>query len=86
MTNENSQNSQQNLYCKLCDYYSFRKSDYKKHLLTDKHIKLQNNYVILAENSQKTLIKCYNCNECDKTFKHQSSLWNHKKIDRKTKT
>ncbi len=30
------------LYCKLCDYKTCRKSQYERHLLTDKHKKHEN--------------------------------------------
>jgi len=62
-----SQKSKPNFYCECCDYTTSRKSDYNKHLATDKH-KLKQN---------KTE-KSYEC-ECGKNYKHKQSLFNHKK-------
>ena len=57
--------------CETCDYITCKKSDYTKHLTTRKH-KLRSNTI---ENSP--CIKDFKC-DCGKTYKHQSSLWNHK--------
>jgi hypothetical protein len=62
-----SQKSKPNFYCECCDYTTSRKSDYNKHLATDKH-KLKQN---------KTE-KSYDC-ECGKSYSLRSSLFNHKK-------
>jgi hypothetical protein len=62
-----SQKSKPNFYCECCDYTTSRKSDYNKHLATDKH-KLKQN---------KTE-KSYEC-ECGKNYSLRSSLFNHKK-------
>lgn len=57
--------------CIACDYTTCKKSDYTKHLSTRKH-KLRSN---TTENSP--IVKDFKC-DCGKTYKHQSSLWNHK--------
>jgi hypothetical protein len=58
--------------CEACDYVTCKKSDYTKHLLTRKHT-LQIN-----TNGNSLNIRDFKC-ECGKIYKHQSSLWNHKK-------
>lgn len=67
--------------CECCDYNTSKKSDYIKHLTTRKH-KIRSEY---EKYEKKSLVnknvqneKSYVC-ECGKSYKHQSSLWNHKK-------
>ena len=57
--------------CETCDYSTCKKSDYTKHLTTRKH-KLRSNTIEISP-----CIKDFKC-DCGKTYKHQSSLWNHK--------
>jgi hypothetical protein len=59
--------SHNNFYCEKCDYICFRKNDFEKHLLTQKHI------------AQKCLVKVadYTCS-CGKKYKHKQSLNRHK--------
>ena len=66
--------------CKFCNYNTFSKKDYNKHLLTDKHKKLQNTSLDEQKNPKNPVIddRLYKCN-CGKSYKHQSSLCNHKK-------
>ena len=74
MDNENSQNSQQYFYCEICDYKSFRNSDYNKHLATRKHLESKND----NEKSQK-VSNVYICGTCGNSYKYQSGLCKHKK-------
>jgi len=55
--------------CKLCDYVTFRKSNYDKHLLTRKH---------KSSNMEKTIV-CFHCKICSKEYKTQSGMWKHEK-------
>ena len=59
--------------CEKCDYVTSKKSDFNKHLSTRKH-KIRSS---VKEISQ--CLKDFKCG-CGKEYKHQSSLWNHKKI------
>ena len=76
-TNYFSPNSQSIKYsCKKCDFYSNKISDYKKHCLTLKHLRL-------TEANKKSpeslsIEKNYKC-ECGKIYNHKSSLCKHKK-------
>lgn len=70
MLTQNSQKISKKFYCKKCDYYANRKSDYNKHLQTKKH----NTYIDL----QNDLPKLFAC-ICGKKYKHRQSLNNHKK-------
>ena len=68
--------------CIQCDYNTFHKNDFNKHLLTSKHKRLINT----NQNSQKNPIdNLYMC-DCGKSYKHTSSLWKHKKICIKPET
>ena len=61
-----------NYECKHCNYITMRKSQYDRHLSTAKHqIRTNTNLIV------PTSYKVYRC-ECEKIFKHASSLWNHK--------
>ena len=59
--------------CELCHYSTSRKSQYDRHLTTDKHKILQN------PTSIQNNIKTYTCC-CGKIYKHSSTLYTHKKI------
>ena len=59
--------------CKCCHYNTYKKGDYGRHIQTGKH---KNNELLI--NISETSIKSYIC-ECGKTYKHNQSLYNHKK-------
>ena len=61
--------------CELCDYFTCNKKDYKKHLLTIKHISLINP----TQKSPKCPKTEFIC-PCGKKYKHSSTLSKHKKI------
>ena len=61
--------------CKHCEYITTRFSQYNRHLLTTKH----KNIISLAPTNENIINKKYICNNCNKSYKHHSSLWNHKK-------
>jgi hypothetical protein len=63
--------------CLICDYYTSRKSQYDRHVLSDKHKKVSKD----DAKSYKNVPKCsetYYCN-CGKEYKHRQGLWKHKK-------
>jgi len=63
--------------CELCDYSTCRKSQYKRHLLTDKHIMKQNetNETYLVPKSSES----HQC-VCGNYFNSRTTLWRHKKV------
>jgi hypothetical protein len=69
-----TQESSKKFRCEICHYYTSRKSQYDRHLLTDKHQILQNPTCKKFQ-SEKTF-KC----ECGNAYKHSSTLYSHKKI------
>jgi hypothetical protein len=66
--------SSKKFHCEVCDYYTSRKSQYERHLSTDKHKILQNPTHGTFQN-----VKLFNCG-CGKKYKHLSTLYAHRKI------
>ena len=60
--------------CNKCDYTTSRKSQYTRHLITAKHLRIHEN----TENSSKKF-RVYNCENCGREYKFHSGLWKHKK-------
>ena len=58
--------------CEICNFKCCKLSNYNIHILTRKHKILQNTTEENAKNAE------YIC-DCNKVYKHHSSLWNHKK-------
>ena len=60
--------------CNICTFKCSKKGDYNRHLMTAKHINLTN-----PNNKNSNKNKTYGC-ICGKTYKHLSTLCNHKNI------
>jgi hypothetical protein len=60
--------------CKICDYNTSNKKDYKKHELTIKH----ENNINPTKNITLNPQRCFIC-QCGKKYKHSSTLSTHKK-------
>ena len=60
-----------NFFCEKCNYFTDKKSNYKKHLTTAKHLYLQNTDKKVAKVANN-----FNC-ICGKTYKHRQSLYTH---------
>ena len=73
MTTESSQKNDKKYVCEKCAFKCSNKYDYTIHLSTAKHIRLNSTNNISSEN-----IKVYKC-ICGKEYKHNPSLYNHKK-------
>ena len=72
MITENTQKNSPIFECINCNFKTCKKNDYKRHLLTDKHKRLQNNDKSGVEN------KKYIC-ECGREYKYRQGLYNHRK-------
>lgn len=70
-----------NFICKSCDYSTSRKSQFERHLMTSKHIKTTLDYKNSSQKFQKVpkSSTSYCCDNCNRSYKHHSSLWKHKK-------
>ena len=65
--------SSENYGCNICDYFTSRKSQYDRHVLTPKHK--------MATNGNKKVPKssaAFEC-KCGKKYKDRSGLWKHSK-------
>ena len=60
--------------CEQCNFICSKESNWNIHLTTAKHKIRTNTNMALIENATK-----YEC-ICGKTYKHASSLWNHKQV------
>ena len=65
-------------HCKECDYLTYKKSQYIRHISTLKHKRMTNTDQILTDLSSNSSSTKYICN-CGKNYKHKQSLFNHKK-------
>ena len=72
MTNEKIAKIAKEFECKICEYICSNKYDFNKHLLTGKHTRLQNT------NKNSNIAKIYKC-ICGNEYKHNPSLYKHKK-------
>ena len=66
--------------CEFCDYNTFNKKDYNKHLQTLKHKKLSNSDTIVTNsdiNGDKSQINIFEC-ICGKKYKYRQGLSYHK--------
>ena len=61
--------------CKICDFTCYKKTNFDVHLTTAKHKILHNPTQKNAEISEKKYI----CSYCDKSYKHSSTYYAHKK-------
>ena len=66
--------------CKCCQYFTCRKSQYERHLLTDKHKKMKNDSTLVVNDSNLVpkSSKIYEC-ECGKIYSYDSGYYRHKK-------
>jgi len=74
MTYEKSAKSANFFECIICDFKTCKKCDFNRHLKTLKH---KNNEILINNNPERTN-KLFAC-ECGKVYKHNQSLYNHKK-------
>ena len=77
MDYKTAQKSSDIFYCYHCDYNTSRKSQYDRHLSTDKHKKITqddvSSYIKVQQSSESYFCKC------GKEYKHRQGLWKHKK-------
>ncbi len=77
MIQKKFEKSSENYHCKCCDYITSRKSQYERHLSTQKHKKRQNdtNDTKKVPFSSVDFICC-----CGKKYTHKQNLYRHQKI------
>ena len=74
MTKNFTPKNAKNFHCNFCDFLCSKKSDFDRHVNTAKH-KIRTN---TNDFTPKNAAPDYVC-DCGKSYKHASSLWNHKK-------
>ena len=73
--------SSKKFQCKICDYFTSRSSQYKRHILTLKHTNTAK-LLTFTDNlvpKSSTCVEKFVC-ECGKNYKHRQSLFNHRKV------
>jgi hypothetical protein len=75
MTTEKTKKNEKNFNCLYCDFITCKKTDFNRHILTQKH----KNNVLTTEDNEKNE-KRYKCEICEKKYKDRAGLWRHKKI------
>ena len=69
----NNKDDEESLHCcNSCNFTCKKKSNWLKHLSTQKHQKL-------ISSDSVTNTKSYKCDSCNKSYKHSSSYYHHKK-------
>ena len=63
------------LDCKCCDFKCFKKSDWERHLTTQKHLHRTTCVNLEQKNAEKD--KKFICKFCKKSYKARNSLWYH---------
>lgn len=80
--NKIKQKSATKYFCIFCNYKTVRKSNYDSHLVSTKHSKnadLETKGNKITGNQQEIGSQNYECEFCNKLFKHRSGLWKHNK-------
>ena len=80
MADSLAQKNAEILACQICDYKCCKQSDFKRHIRTQKHLRLTMADAWLTENAQNALKTpdFFEC-ECGNIYKHRQSLFKHKK-------
>jgi hypothetical protein len=81
MTTQKTKKTENIYNCNLCDYNTSKRTDYNRHILTQKH----KNNVLTTQNNAKNE-KIYICICCEKSYNDRAGLWRHKKICKANKT
>ena len=70
--------SSEKFKCNLCDYNTSRKSQYLRHLTTDKHkTRMTETIVTQTETKSSNKFKKLTC-ECGMVFNNRTTMWRHK--------
>lgn len=69
--------SEKRFTCKTCDYKTDYGSNYKKHLRSAKHTRIQQLFKKKTILDKEEEPQGFNCKYCDKPFKHMQSMYYH---------
>ena len=83
MDSKKTQKNAKKYSCKFCDYFTYNKTDFNRHVSTDKHQNNENDSKMIVNDSKKTQKNAKNSNlfkcNCGKTYKYDSGFYRHKK-------
>jgi len=65
----------QNFCCENCDFICYKLGDWKRHVLTPKHIKVTEGDKL---GDEKNIKMNYACDICNKNYTSRNGLWKHK--------
>ena len=68
--------NKQKYFCEKCNFITSKKTDYNRHLLTQKH----KSYKMETDMEIKKTPNEYICKNCNKLYITKSGLWKHEKI------
>ena len=73
MTTDFTKKNEKKYCCEICDFISCKKTDYNRHITTQKH----KNNILTTEKTKNE--KKYMCDFCEKEYNDRVGLWRHKK-------
>jgi hypothetical protein len=83
METEKTQKTKKEFNCKNCHFFCSKKSDWTRHVLTDKHIKHINGVLGNTGNTKNTVLddstEILSCKICKNIYKTRTGLWKHQK-------
>jgi len=78
-----AKSSNQDFYCKDCDYLCSKKYNWNKHLATAKHLQVTKGDAKVAlcgkTSTDGNTVSKYICEECNKVYSSRNGLWKHNK-------
>ena len=74
MATEKTKKNEKKFCCINCDFYTCKKTDFTRHILTQKH---KNNEFVVINNIKNENIHI--CNNCERVYNDRVGLWRHKK-------
>jgi hypothetical protein len=66
-------------YCKCCDYNTSKKTNYDKHILTSKHLRMTQDDAGGQNVAKSSKFQQEFFCHCGRSYKHRQGLWKHKK-------
>ena len=74
MTTKKTKKNEKIYECKSCDFTTCKKTDFNRHILTQKH----KNNILTTNDNEKNEKKIF-CDNCYKSFNDRAGLWRHTK-------
>jgi hypothetical protein len=65
--------------CEKCEFTCYKKSEWERHIQTNKHIKIINSAINNKINNKNADIESLTCKNCNRFYKCRTGLWRHNK-------